>query len=287
MSTTNAPLFSVEETAREMNLRPIDLLWAYAKGGINGQRIPTAYRYADSVRFTPDQVAAAIQSDAIRTLAAKHVPFEGSESDPWPEWFVEPFNITGLRERFRPSAANPVPVEVVRTLFFEANPHIQPSQTTVPDHVNPVTVDVTPFISQALSKEPTLNYFQDEERLLSQYETAIAAAVFHRLKTIFDKTQGKGCYSIPLQDSGLTQYMIGNALVWLCEQLAGGETVSSMIGYRGEFIESMASLFGELSWDEEASLYNAGTVTIRYEINPYDLFPVTEVRATIGKLFDE
>ena len=94
-----------------MGLRPIDLLWAYAKGGIKGLHIPTAYRYAESVRFMPDQVAAAIQSGVIHSLPAKHAPFSGHEDDPWPEWFVEPFEEESLY------AAGPV------TIKYEINPY--------------------------------------------------------------------------------------------------------------------------------------------------------------------
>ena len=287
MPTTNALFFSLEEAAQEMGLRPIELLWAYAKGCVKGQHIPTADRYVESIRFTSDQIVSAVQSGAIYSAAASHAPFKGHEDDPWPEWFYVSYDKRKFAARLQESVLTPVHQETIQKAFLEANPHIQPFQTTAPDRVNPVTLHVTPEIDLDMLKRPNENTWAPVNTkgvLHSQYETVIAEAIVDHLKALFGRVNNKPYYKTPSKEGGFGGFsLMGSPLVWLCEQLAQGKTVISMIGNMDDFIKSITH--GPSRWSSYEKIYSPRDVRVEYSVSSSRIFTANDVRAVIAKLF--
>ena len=287
MPTTNTLFFSLEEAAQEMNLRPIDLLWAYAKGCVKGQHIPTAERYVESIRFTSDQIVEAVQSGAAYSAAASHIPFRGRESDPWPEWFYVSYDQRKFAARLQDSVLTPVHQETIQKAFLKENPHIQPFQTTAPDRVNPVTLHVTPEIDLDMLKKPNENTWAPANTkgvLRSQYETVIAEAIVGHLKSLFERVNNKPYYKTPSKDGGFGGFsLMGSPLVWFCEQLAQGKTVLSMIGNMDDFIKSI--MHGRVDWSSYEKIYSPRDVRVEYSVSSSRIFTANDVRAVIAKLF--
>jgi hypothetical protein len=90
---SNALFFTVEDAAREIGVSAMDVIWSYSKKNIQGQQIQTVNTFADSLRFTSDQIVAAVRSGQVYEDRKRHFPFEKGD---WPAWFQD---VAGSDER--------------------------------------------------------------------------------------------------------------------------------------------------------------------------------------------
>lgn len=269
MSTVpKALFFSVEETAQELGLRTADVIWSFAKGSIQRQRINST-RFINTIRFTSDQIVAAAQRGTILKDVAAHLPFEESANPTWFEvigWYEFTDSLQSLRNQIKEKSAVNFTEEQARERFVNKNPKlVNPSYAQQGNQMyDRVELEITPEFSRA-----GIAVVSPGIELNSPYERVMA---YHLMLALKAKAAS--------ESTKFLNFYSSNPLFWLCDQIIEKRGIIAILGHPDEVIRKIH----QISWVEAFRFIRNNDVTIDYKVPGTSVFSPTDMQRVAAKL---